>query len=177
MLILDSGISKVAKETDSQAVELTKILIKLMRLVKLCNNVLTMTKEGEKVAANDELLMKTLMVILCCEFNKNYWDGFESEDIGNVGGGFTLLLLHKYGSEKRLDSFYVDRYFRAFPKLSNDLPPSEALSCYSIRTFDRLLLHLGLIEVEGEGYLAREKDIIKTELFDKLISVVPPRNM
>ena len=177
MLILDSGISKVAKETDSQAVELTKILIKLMRLVKLCNNVLTMTKEGEKVAANNELLMKTLMVILCCEFNKNYWDGFESEDIGNVGGGFTLLLLHKYGSEKRLDSFYVDRYFRAFPKLSNDLPPSEALSCYSIRTFDRLLLYLGLIEVEGEGYLAREKDIIKTELFDKLISVVPPRNM
>ncbi|MEG1726228.1 MAG: hypothetical protein RR313_12630, partial [Anaerovoracaceae bacterium] len=182
--LIDSGISKLSKETDSNAVELTKILLKLMRVTKIRNNVLTITKEGEKILANNERLMKNIMITFCCKFNKAYFDGYESEQIGNMGVGFTLLLLNKYGTEKRSDNFYADKYFKAFPLLLDGLLPTYntvehiASSCYSIRTFDRLLLHLGLIEIDEERHSQKEKkDIIKTEFFDKLISVVPPHNM
>lgn len=181
---IDKGLSKLSKETDSDAVVLTKILLNLMRITKVRNNVLTLTKEGEKIAANNELLMKHLMVTFCCKFNKAYFDGYESDRIGNMGVGFTLMLLSKYGSEKHPDIFYSDKYFKAFPLLLNGLVPSYttvecmASSCYSIRTFDRLLLHLGLIEIDAVRHYEREKkEIIKTELFDKLIKVLPPHRI
>nr|WP_320059025.1 hypothetical protein [uncultured Bacteroides sp.] len=176
--------SKLSKETDSIAVELSKILVKLMRVAKVRNNVLTLTKEGEKIMANDELLMKNIMITFCCKFNKSYFDGYGAEQIGNMGIGFTLLLLSKYGAEKRLDKYYSDKYFKAFPLLLDGIVPAYqtvenmASSCYSIRTFDHLLLHLGLIEIDEERRFGMEKkEIIKTELFDKLIKVLPPHKM
>lgn len=174
---IESGISKLSKESDSQAVGLTRILLQLMRVTKVRHNVLTMTKEGEKIAANNELLMANLMDTFCLQFNKAYFDGYESEVIGNMGVGFTLLLLKKYGAEKRSDFFYAEKYFRVFPLFLDGLRLYEASSCYSIRTFDRLLMHLGLIEiVGGKGYGFIDKYIIKTELYDKLITIEPLHN-
>lgn len=133
---------------------------------------------------NDELLLKNIMVTFCCKFNKAYFDGYESEQIGNMGVGFTLVLLSKYGSEKYLEKYYSEKYFKAFPLLLNDLVTTYitvenmASSCYSIRTFDRLLLHLGLIEIYEERHYEKEKkEIIKTALFDRLIKVLPPHKM
>lgn len=180
--LIVSGISKLSKESDAISPQLTKILSKIMRIVKVRNNVMTMTKSGEKMVANHEVLMKNLMVAFCLNFNKAFFDAYESDEIGNMGVGFTLLLLSKYGAKKRRDTFYGDKYFTAFPTLLEGLHPgygtvkSVGTSCYFIRTFDRLLLHLGLVEIEGKRFsFDRKRGVIKTSLFDKLIKVLPPQ--
>lgn len=176
---VDSGILKLTEETDSAGVSLTKILLKIMRLIKIRSNVLTLTKEGAKMAADDELLTNALIVSFCSQLNLGYVDEFESEVIGNAGIGFTLMLVSKYGSKKRPSNFYSDKYFKAFPMFidSPDETVTPAASiCYSCRLFDCLLLNLGLVEVSKEFSKGKEsKMIVKTELFDKLIKILPPR--
>jgi len=91
-----------------------------------------------------------------------------------------LILLSKYGQTKRLDSFYAEKYFKAYPKLLDSLEPTYgtlenyASRCYSIRIFDRFLDYFGLIRIEEykKGFDSI-KNITKTELFDKLIKVRP----
>lgn len=180
--LIANGISKLSKESDAISTQLTKILSKIMRIVKVRNNVMTMTQNGEKIVANHESLMKNLMVAFCLNFNKAFFDAYESEEIGNMGVGFTLLLLSKYGAKKRGVTFYGDKYFTAFPTLLEGLHPgygtvkSMGTSCYSVRIFDRLLLHLGLVEIDGNRFsFDRKREVIKTALFDKLIKVLPPQ--
>jgi len=49
-----------------------------------------------------------------------------------------------------------------------------ALASYSLRTFNRFLRYFGLIEIDSSKTRKTPKYIIKTELFDKLIKVIPP---
>ena len=63
--------------------------------------------------------------------------------------------LSKYGSKRRKDRFYADKYFEALPQLINttNIPrygtiQDEAARCYSVRTFDRFLDFFGGIEKE-----------------------------
>ena len=97
---------------------------------------------------------------------------------------FSLILLAKYGQEKRLDSFYAGKYFKAFPKLSESMEHSYGTlesylsSCYSLRTFDRFLNYFGLIKIETEGKrLDSLQYITKTDLFDRLILCAPHKKV
>jgi hypothetical protein len=83
-----------------------------------------------------------------------------------------------------LDSFYAEKYFKAYPKLLDSLEPTYgtlenyASRCYSIRFFDRFLEYFGLIRIEEDKKgLDSIKIITKTELFDKLIKVQPHNNV
>lgn len=179
---IENGLIKLTREINSESVQLSKILLKIMKVVKERKNIMTLTKEGEKIVRDNHRLFKVLMESFCCQFNMSYFDGYVSEEIGQLGAGFSLILVSKYGSEKHSHKFYADKYFAAFPMLLNFEPHSgtveeEGLKCYSIRTFDRLLLHLGLIEIDEEQKYGKEhkKDIIKTMLFDKLIKCLPPQ--
>ncbi len=115
------------------------------------------------------------MVTFAHNFSWAYYDGFENTDIAQVGYGFTLVLLSKYGNQKRLDTFYAEKYFKAFPALETlERNPSR---CYSIRSFDRFLDYFGLIRIESKDAIMQSiKHISKTDLFDKLINIVPPKS-
>ncbi|MEX1259721.1 MAG: hypothetical protein WEA58_02545 [Balneolaceae bacterium] len=102
--------------------------------------------------------------------------GYGQNNIGQLGLGFTLVLLSKYGNEKRPASFYAEKYLNAFPELLQSIDPKsyatredQAFRCYSIRTFSRFLAHFGLIEVDLYKPFGAEADISKTALFDKFI--------
>ncbi len=180
---IESGISKLYKETDSITINLTRILIEISGLVKKRNNKLSLTKKGKSIIGNDFKLLSLIFRILGNKFNWAYYDGYGQNSIGQVGFGFTLILLGKYGAEKRIDKFYSDKYFKAFPDSIDEITDSyfdtnqvQAEKCYSLRTFDRFLDYFGLVKIESKDRIFADKYVTKTELFDKLIKSTPHNN-
>jgi len=175
-----SGISKLYKETDSLTVNLTKLLAELAGFTKKRNGKLSLTKTGERIASNNHELFELIFKTMTQKFSWAFYDGYEDQQFGQFGFGFSLILLSKYGAEKRLDNFYSGKYFKAFPQFLDSITPTYgtveeyASHCYSVRTFQRFLSFFGLIEIEKQGIgLDRKIFIKKTELFDKLIKVRP----
>ena len=94
------------------------------------------------------------------------------------------MLLDRYGKQKRPVQFYADRYFRAFPDMVQTVStgyferdPNEIASrCYSVRTFERFMDYLGIIELEGQGLFRHEGKVKTTPLFHKIIRISPPQS-
>jgi len=175
-----SGISKLNRESDSLTVNLTRLLVETAGLTKKRKGKLSLTKTGEKIRLNSPKLFDAIFKTMTQKFNWAYYDYYEDEQLGQLGYGFTLLLISKYGKQKRLNSFYANKYHKAFPQFLQTLTPTYgtvedyANNCYSIRTFDRFLSYFGLVEIAKEGKGFDEKTFItKTKLFDKLIKVRP----
>lgn len=178
---IEKGIVKLHRETDSMAVSLTRILMEMAGLIKKRKGKLSLTKAGIKIKTENHELLQLIFLTLATRFNWAYFDRYGENHIGQMGWAFSLVLLSKYGRERRRNFFYVEKYFAAFPKLLNKVEPTYGTiaeyssSCYSIRTFDRFLDYFGLIKIEDqskEGLL--EKYITKTGLFDLLIKCKPP---
>jgi hypothetical protein len=178
-----SGISKLYKESDSITVNLTRLLAELAGLTKKRKGKLSLTKNGEKMTSDNQKLFDLIFKTMTKKFSWAFYDGYEDLQIGQFGFGFSLILLSKYGEEKQLDSFYSDKYLKAFPQFLESITPAYCTAqkyagdCYSVRTFQRFLHFFGLIEIEKQGNILDRKIFIKkTELFDKLIKVRPHNN-
>lgn len=177
---IEKGISKLYKETDSLTIHLTRILIEIGGLVKKRNGKLSLTKSSKKLLGDNYELLRLILMTFATKFNWAYNDGYGDNQIGQLGYGFSLILLSKYGQEKRLDSFYSEKYFKAFPQLLDSVEPNYGTlekyttNCYSARTFDRFLDYFGLIKIEEEGKrLDSIKHISKTDIYDRLIKCMP----
>ena len=171
---------KALREIDVKSVHLGRILGEISGIVKKRYNKLSMTKKGEKITADNFSLLEHLFKVYCTKFNWAYLDGFGDDRIGQVGFGFSLVLLSKYGDKKRIDTFYSEKYFKAFPKLIMYIrePRYETIErhvsrCYSLRTFDRFMYYFGLIKIEQEKVFDSDKLIEKTKIFDRLITCRP----
>lgn len=177
---IEKGISKLYKETDSMTINLTRILLELAGFIKKRNGKLSLTKSSEKILGNNEELLRQIFLTITNKFNWAYYDGYGENQIGQLGYGFSLILLSKYGRERRLDSFYAERYFKAYPRLLDSIEPNYgtlerySTNCYSVRTFDRFLNYFGLINIEEErkGFDSI-KYISKTDIYDRLIKCTP----
>jgi len=177
---IEKGISKLYKETDSMTINLTRILVELCGLVKKRNGKLSLTKNSKKILADNHELLRLILLTFATKFNWAYYDGYGENQIGQLGYGFSLILLSKYGHESQLDSFYAERYFKAFPQLLDSVEPNYGTlerytaRCYSIRTFDRFLDYFGLVNIEEQGkWLDSITYITKTDLYDELIQCTP----
>lgn len=178
---VEQGITKLYIETDSMAIHLTKILLLISGMAKKRNGKLSLTKSGSKILADDHELWVLILTTYTQKFNWSYFDGYEENQVGKLGYGFTLILLSKYGNERRSDSFYAEKYFNAFPMLLNQVQPTYgtfnnyATDCYSLRTFQITFNFLGLVKIEEEGtYINRITYVSKSDLFDRLIKVELP---
>ncbi len=178
---IKSGLYQLYKESDSMTVNLTRILAKMMGLTKKRNGKLSLTKKAETIIKDDYKLLVLILTTITSKFNWAYYDRYGDNRIGQLGFGFSLILLNKYGSTKRHHLFYADKYLEAFPHLlEQELPDkypadkTSSSSCYSLRTFDRFLDYFGLIKIEkADASWNADKYIMKTELFDKLIKIRP----
>jgi len=91
------------------------------------------------------------------KFNWAHLDGYIENSIGQLGFGFSVILLNKYGAEKQTDIFYNEKYFKAYPMLMDNISfptyttkEQYAGHCYSLRTFDRFLSFFGCVRIEQE---------------------------
>jgi hypothetical protein len=179
---IEHGITKLYAETSSQPINLTRLITELAGFTKKRYNKLTLTKTW-----HDKLLKKNRQEIFiqtfstfAQKFNWGYFDLYSSLATGTVGFAFSLFLLSKYGDNERQDSFYSEKYLRAFPSLIDLFKDDKWVtdinrsfnSCYSIRTFDRFLDYFNLIKIRSEGRLYHDskKFIKKSPIFDDIIT-------
>ncbi|MFA7493493.1 MAG: hypothetical protein WCZ43_08260 [Proteiniphilum sp.] len=180
---IQSGIVKLRTEKDSVSVQMARIAVELMEAVKKRNNILSLTKKGKELMKDNRKLLSGLLTVMFTKYNPAYFDSYSSENIGYVGLGFNLVLLHKYGKKGQRDTFYSGKYFKAFPLLLEEVTeryrPQEqvATNCYSYRIFDVLFYHLGLVTIdERNRYSANHAKLIhRTPLFDVLFIIKPAR--
>jgi hypothetical protein len=178
---IERGITKLHHEHSCLSVNLTRILLELSGLVKKRKNVLTFTAVGKKISQDNHLLLKAIFMAFGSKFRWSYYDGYGDHPVGQMGYAYSLVLLHKYGHEQRPAEFYGTRYFEAFPHLAGYVSAgyqgdaeSNALRCYNLRTFERFLDYFGLIEIGERKQWDSPLLIRKSELFDRLIGLVPP---
>ena len=173
---------KIRLEAECLTAELTHVLAKFMRIIKEQKGVMTLTKSGEKLIENKQTLLELMVKTFSTEFNFAYFDMFESEETAILGNVFSLILLSKYGNEKRSYKFYAEKYFAAFPTLLDDFSSiansdeNWAERCYERRTFEVYFANFGLIEREETGSILEDNiDIMikRSSLFDKLFQIKP----
>lgn len=173
---------KQLKEGDVTSITLSRILLTISGLVKKRSNKLSLTKQGQQIIQNDDDLVQLIMKTYGLKFNWAYFDGYGENGIGQIGFGFSLILLSRYGHEWQSDRFYAKKYFKAFPDLLN-VPDSlygdsivECEDCYSYRFLENFSTYFGLVDIESGGeFLRKNLSVIKTDLFDKLIKVEWPK--
>ncbi len=180
--IIESGISKLYKETDSLFVNISRILAELSGIVKKAKGTLSLTAKGKKCLHNEQDLLENLFRVYCRKFNWAYYDRYEMMDIGRLGCGFTLLLLNKYGDSKLNQNFYAQKYFTAYPMLKENVHSmyrtvdEYVANCYTLRSFDRFGRLFGLIQ-NDKGVKYKDPIMIqKSKLFDSIFKFVPTGN-
>jgi len=97
------GITKLYKETDASSINLTRLLIELSGLAKKRNGKLSLTKKSEKYLKNKFELLKLIFETFATKFNWAYYDGYGENRIVQLGFGFSIILLSKYGNKKQVD--------------------------------------------------------------------------
>lgn len=179
--LITSDTYQLYKESDSMTVNLTRILAELSGLTKKRNGKLSLTKNGERITSSNFKLLNLIFKIMTTKFNWAYFDHYGDNQLGQLGFGFSMILLSKYGNKKQSDQFYAEKYLNAFPDLKEleslarfGAPEINATRCYSLRTFERFLDYFGLVKIETIGAKwDADKYITKTDLFDKLIKIRP----
>jgi hypothetical protein len=165
---IESGITKLTKETDVYFIMFIKYICELSGLTKKRNNKLSLTKKAEKLLKSHELFTNIFSVAF-----KNYnwacFDAYKNTMIGQFGNNFTLFLLSKYGNDWRDYNFYAKLYFKAFPDLLDIKDKDSCYHCFNIRTFDRILEYFGFIEYKDKKWNSGK--IRATNLFMKYIKI------
>lgn len=178
---IEAEIIKVKKEKDSRTINLTRILLEISNLTKKRKNKLSLTKKGREALKDSNKLLEHIFLTFVNKFNWAYYDLYVDQPVGQLGMGFSLILLNKYGSKKRKDIFYAEKYFKAFPALISYFVPRplstaevQAHRCYVLRTFTRFLKYFGLVELYPIDKLGFNNFVKKAPLFDKYIKIIPP---
>src|SRR5690606_6221611 len=94
---------KQLKEGDVASITLSRILLTISGLVKKRSNILSLTKLGQKTIQNDDDLVQLIIKTYGAKFNWAYFDGYGENGIGQIGFGFSLILLSRYGHEWQRD--------------------------------------------------------------------------
>ncbi len=178
--MIENGISKLYKETDSHFVRLCRILLEITGVVKKAKGSLTITVKAKKILENDQILLEEILKTYCKKFNWAYFDGYEMEDCGRLGCGYSIYLLDQYGSEIHQDNFYAKKYFTAYPMLTENIEPGYGTvedyinRCYSNRMIEHFGLLTGIIKKIGSPKYREPKQIQKTDLLNKLFECSKP---
>ena len=140
-------------------------------LIKKRNGILTVTKKASGMMDSNKLL-PLIFSKFTDKFSWAFFDGYQNEDIGQLGWWHSLFLISEYGNITRNSEFYAEKYFEAYPYLLTEKSFDGSINtnyrCYSVRTFERFLEYFGFIESTEEKLL--DCFVKKTDLFDKFIS-------
>jgi len=177
--IIEAGFSKLSREQNSIALTTAHLIVLMSGVVKKTNGRLSLTKKGAQLLEPEQrfnLFTETLSTYTD-RFNWSSNDGYPQSPVGQLGWGFTVYLLEKFGSSEHTIEFYAEKYLRAFPKLLEffparpyGTPEGDFVNCYSVRTFERFLEWFGFVKVEHvHGMHGKQSDSVKrTDLFQEV---------
>ena len=179
--LIEHGISKLTSEEKWIVLHTVKIVLKQSKLVRVYNGKLTTLKETKNKLQKNQIgqIFSSFFQAFTTRFNWAYNDGFENEDIGQIGFLYLLYLFNKYGNEYRDIDYYINLYLKAFPifklheKNKKDMifhgEPERVLK---IRFFERFAFWFGLLEIQNKKSniaFAENIKIKKTAVLSNLI--------
>ena len=157
---------KQKSEPKTEEVRVLRVVLKECGLIKTRLGKLSLTAKGQKLLADHNELLRTIILFLLRDYNTGWLDLYEDKEVGNLGRLYSLWLLHHYGDDWRGTRFYSDEYSKAFPMLN-------AEHGYEYRVFNRLFRFIGLCDInesdEFEG-LNWGRETRKTELLDLMFA-------
>ena len=166
--MIESGITKLTKETDADCIVAMKIFCKLAGLIRKRDNKISLTKNAIKEVNSDQFFEK-IFKICYRDFNWAYFDGFENKMIGQFGNNYTLYLLNRYGNEWKSVTFYADLYLKAFPDIFQENDIFGFQLCFIKRTFNQINEYFGFIEYDDNKFGMGK--IKTTDIFRKYIKI------
>lgn len=163
---IEHGISKLAGESSSLVISTARVIAELAGFIRKRHGKLFVTKKGIAFRTSKNAV-SMLLTTFGETYNLAYSDGYPSPDIAQVGYRFSIYLLKKYGEKPREETFYAERYFRAFPTLVTDRNSDS--HCFSVRTFERFLSYFDFCLVEG----FQDSVVTKRPLLDQYVETNP----
>lgn len=179
---IEKGYSKLNREEDWMAIFMIHALADVGGLIRKAKGKLMLTKSGKlcikqenRTAFFYELFRMYVEGLSWCNL-----DTFTEAPVGQVGWGFSVLLLLKYGSEECSPDFYTDKYVKAFPVFLRDMKETAFNSaedffraCYKYRSTECFLQWWGVAQViekrKEDG--TRYERVVATPLLKDLFSL------
>lgn len=174
--IIEVGAFKLSREQDSIAITSVHLNTLGMGATRKLHGRLGLTKRGQQLLQTEQRvnLFRETLSSYTERFNWSSNDGYPPAPVGQLGWGFTVYLLERFGQSEQPIEFYTDRYLKAFPTLLEAFPkrqygtPMEDFAnCYRVRVFERFLEWFGFVTIEHIHEIhGRQFDTVKrTDLF------------
>jgi hypothetical protein len=178
---IESGITKLWKETDCTAIKSARLTVEIAGLVKKVSGKLTLTKTASKLLeTNNRLqLFRQFFQAFTSKFLWSFNDRYPEQPIGQLGWDFSVIMLDKFGNQPQTVDFYAAKYLKAFPIFISffqpgySTPERQFFRCYSVRTFDRFFLWFGFVTVDKQKiFLNLDTDKFKrTDLVKSIFKI------
>jgi hypothetical protein len=153
--IIETGISKLTREHDAISIRTVRYNAIIMGVFGEVKGKMIFTTKGyELINPGKRIeLFKKVLESFTTKFDWACNDGYSKYPVGQLGWGFTIYLLNKFGNTERTKQFYADMYLKAFPKFIEEFPVKgfstpqrDFTNCYTLRSFDRFAEWFGFAE-------------------------------
>lgn len=167
---IESGIVKLLDESDSPALRSLHQTAVLSHVVTVKRGKLTLSKDGKRMLKpgnRPELFHRLLQTFTL----SNSWasaDLYSDFPIAQMGWGFSIYLLLRFGQKPRPVRFYAEKYLAAFPAMLQHIrlihrtsPIVDFVDCYEIRTYRRFMEWFGMIRyISGRSFTGSDEAVI-----------------
>ena len=175
----------INQEEDFADLHITRLVAELARLIRKYKGRFILSRECRRLLADDgwAVIYPRLFRVYVEGFNWAFRDSYPELRFIQSAFLFTLYLLTRHGDTWKPQVFYEDAFLRAFPMLSDEVPPSQVFSpdetvrrCYTWRTLVHFVGFLGLATVEpaSDELLCREYRVKSLPLLGQIVQFQLP---
>jgi hypothetical protein len=168
-------------EPDFPELHVTRVVAELAGLIRKYRGKFILGKKCGilRDTAGNRALYPALLEAFICKYEWGYIDRYPDFPFIQSSFLFSLFLLIRHGERQQIDSFYSERFIKAFPMLLQGVRTSEYWTpekfignCYSLRVLQRFAEFFGLVEIEriGSRFLPDEIRIRKRPLLDAVVT-------
>jgi hypothetical protein len=176
--LFEDRTTDIRSEFDAMFLYYGRCALRMAGIIRKYNGKLLITQKGTKLLEEKNRL-ELFKLFVEAYTDKIHWgfnDLFTDVPVGQMGFGYVLYTLSKFGHEEHDVTFYAEKYLKAFPltltyfKNSFFPPEFEFLTCFEVRTMERFCLWFGYIEfiIRDNSEDEQELYIRKTDLLDQV---------
>ena len=178
--------SGINREEDFDDLHVTRLVAELAGVIRKYKGRFILSRDCRRLLAGDGItaIYPKLFRAYVEQFNWAYRDGYPELRFIQSAFLFTLYLLSHYGDAWRPQVFYEDAFLGAFPRLLDEVPPSQVISPsetvrrgYTWRSLVHFADFLGLATVVpvSDELLCHEYRVKSLPLLDQVVQFQLPK--
>lgn len=179
---IDSDYIKAWNENHWMPMFCARMTAVIAGLVRISKGKVLITSKGTKLlkAGKRTDLFKIVFEAFSREFNWAYNDLYTEFPVGQLGFGYSMYLIDRFGSKRLPATFYSSAYLRAFPGLIEHFidntyftAEKQFHNCYILRVFERFMEWFGLVQIksEKEQRYNQDAELTRSALFGQLFEI------